>query len=142
MVYLDTGCMVKLYYPEEDSEVVVSKTAGLAIVFTPLHNLELTSAMRLKVFRQEATEDQVLATLRSVSEDLAAGKLIAIDNVNSTTIHLAVGLANQHSSGIGSRSLDTLHCALAQSLEISAFLSKDARQLAMAILIGLPVIDL
>ena len=142
MVYLDTGCLVKLYYPEEDSEVVASKTAGLPIVFTPLHDLELTSAMRLKVFRQEATEDQVLATLRSVSEDLAAGKLIAIDNVNSTTIHLAVGLANQYSSGTGSRSLDTLHCALAQSLEISAFLSTDARQLAMAKLIGLPVIDL
>ena len=142
MVYLDTGCLVKLYYPEEDSEVVASKTAGLRIVFTPLHNLELPSAMRLKVFRQEATEDQVLATLRSVSEDLAAGKLIAIDNVNSTIIHVAVGLANQHSSGTGSRSLDTLHCTLAQSLEISAFLSTDARQLAMAKLIGLPVIDL
>ena len=53
MVYLDTGCLVKLYYPEEDSEVVASKSAGLPIVFTPLHNLELTSAMRLKVFRQE-----------------------------------------------------------------------------------------
>jgi predicted nucleic acid-binding protein len=142
MVYLDTGCLVKLYYPEEDSEVVASKTAGLPIVFTPLHNLELTSAMRLKIFRQEATGDQVLATLRSVSEDLAAGKLIAIDNVNSTTIHVAVGLANQHSSATGSRSLDTLHCALARSLEISAFFSTDARQLAMAILIGLPVIDL
>lgn len=38
--------------------------------------------------------------------------------------------------------LDTLHCALAQSLEISAFLSTDARQFAMAKLIGLPVIDL
>jgi len=48
MVYLDTGCLVKLYYPEEDSEVVASKTAGLPIVFTPLHDLELTSAMRLK----------------------------------------------------------------------------------------------
>ena len=79
--------------------------------------------MRLKVFRQEATEDQVVATLRSLSEDLEVGKLIAIDNVNSTTIHVAVGLANQHSSGTGSRSLDALHCALAQSLEISAFRS-------------------
>ena len=142
MVYLDTGCLVKLYDPEADSEVVASKSARLPSVFTPLHKLELTSAMRLKVFRQEATEEQVLATLRSVSEDLAAGKLIAIDNVNSTTIHDAVGLANKHSSGTGSRSLDTLHCALVQSLEISAFLSTDARQLAMAKLIGLSVIDL
>jgi len=73
MIYLDTGCLVKLYYPEEDSEVIAIKTVGLQIVFTPLHNLELTSAMRLKVFRKEATEDQVLAALQFVRDDLADG---------------------------------------------------------------------
>ena len=139
MIYLDTGCLVKLYYPEEDSEVIAIKTAGLQIVFTSLHNLELTSAMRLKVFRQEATEDQVLDVLQFVRDDLAAGKLIAIDNVNSATIQVAIGLTNQHSATTGSRSLDTLHCALAQSREITAFLTTDARQLALAKLIGLPV---
>jgi hypothetical protein len=40
---------------------------------------------------------------------LAAGKLIAIDNVNSATIQAAIGLANQHSAATRSRSLDTLH---------------------------------
>jgi len=81
----------------------------------------------------------VLATLRSISEDLAVGKLIAIENLNSTTVQVAIGFANQHSATTGCRSLDTLHFALAQSLEISAFLSTDARQLAMAMLVGLPV---
>ena len=95
--------------------------------------------MRLKVFRQEATEDQVLDVLQFVRDDLAAGKLIAIDNVNSATIQVAIGLTNQHSATTGSRSLDTLHCALAQSLGITAFLTTDARQLALAKLIGLPV---
>jgi predicted nucleic acid-binding protein len=109
MIYLDTGCLVKLYYPEQDSEVIAIKTAGLQIIFTPLHNLELTSAMRLKLFRQEATEDQVLTVIQFVRDDLAAGKLIAIDNVNSATIQVAIGLTNQHSAATGSRSLDTLH---------------------------------
>ena len=95
--------------------------------------------MRLKVFRQEATEDQVLAVLQFVREDLAAGNLIAIDNVNSATIQVAIGLTNQHSAATGSRSLDTLHCARAQSLENTAFLTTDARQLDLAQLIGLPV---
>jgi hypothetical protein len=98
MIYLDTGCLVKLYYPEQDSEVIAIKTAGLQIIFTPLHNLELTSAMRLKLFRQEATEDQVLTVLQFVRDDLAAGKLIAIDNVNSATIQVAIGLTNQNSA--------------------------------------------
>jgi predicted nucleic acid-binding protein len=108
MIYLDTGCLVKLYYPEEDSDFIAIKTKGLQIVLAPLHNLELTSAMRLKVFRQEATEDQVLAVLQFVRDDFAAGKLIAIDNVNSATIQVAIGLTNQHSATTGSRSLDTL----------------------------------
>jgi len=50
MIYLDTGCLVKLYYPKEESKEVAAKTAGLPIVFTSLHRLELTTAMRLNVF--------------------------------------------------------------------------------------------
>jgi predicted nucleic acid-binding protein len=142
MIYLDTGCLVKLYYPEEESEYVAAKTAGLPIAFTSLHHLELTSAMRLKVFRQEATEDQVCTVLQFVGDDLASGKLIAIENLNSATIQVAIGFANQYSATTGCRSLDTLHCALAQSLMITAFLTTDARQLAMAKLIGLPVQNL
>jgi len=34
MIYLDTGCLLKLYYPEKEREHVAAKTAGLAIVFT------------------------------------------------------------------------------------------------------------
>ena len=129
----------KVYYPEEDSHVVVTKTTGLPIVFAPLHDLEFTSAMRLKVFRREATDDQVLAALQFVRDDLASGKLLAIGNLTSATIQAAIDLANQYSATTGSRSLDTLHCALAQSLKITAFLTTDARQLALARLIGLPI---
>ncbi len=44
MVYLDTGCLVKLYYPEPDSDLVIGRVAGQEIVYTPLHALELTTA--------------------------------------------------------------------------------------------------
>jgi predicted nucleic acid-binding protein len=139
MLYLDTGCLIKLYYPESNSAQIAVIATGHPLVFTPLHNLELTSALRLKIFRGEATEDQVRATLQLIGQDLEVGKLVAIDNVNRTSFESAVDLANRHSATTGSRSLDTLHCALAASLEIDAFLSTDARQLALARLIGLPV---
>jgi len=142
MIYLDTGCLVKLYYPEEESKEVAAKTAGLPIVFTSFHRLELTTAMRLKVFRQEATEDQVRTVLQFVVDDLASGKLIGIENLSGATMKVAIGLANQYSATTGCRSLDTLHCALAQSLAIAAFITTDARQLAMAKLIGLPIQNL
>jgi predicted nucleic acid-binding protein len=142
MLYLDTGCLVKLYYPEPETARAAAKTAGRRIVFNPLHNLEFTSAMRLKVFRREATDDQVQATLRLVEQDISAGKLIIIDNINGTTLKTAIELANQHSAETGCRSLDTLHCSLAWHLGIEGFLSTDSRQHALARLIHLPLLDL
>ena len=142
MVYLDTGCLVKLYYPEPDSELVASKTAGRPLICTSLHDLEIASALQLKVFRREATKDQTRAARKLVIEDLDSGKLVALDTVNTKTLNAAVALADEHAATTGSRALDTLHCALAQALDVQAFVSTDARQLALARLIGLPILSL
>ena len=61
MVYLDTGCLVKLYYPERESAAVAAAVVGERIVFTALHELEMVTAMHLKVFRGEATSEQIVA---------------------------------------------------------------------------------
>lgn len=142
MLYLDTGCLVQLYYPEPTSARIASAAMGRPLVFTPLHNLELTSALHLKIFRGEATRDQVRATLELVTEDLEAGKLIDSDIVHRSSFQNAINLAKLHSAATGTRSLDTLHCALAMSLDIEAFLSTDTRQLALARLTGLPVLEI
>lgn len=142
MVYLDTGCLVKLYYPEQDSAAVAAKTAGRPIIYTSLHDLEIATALQLKIFRREATEEQARAARQLVSEDLAAGKLVALDIVNRATLAAAIMLAHAHAAATGSRALDTLHCALAQALKVEAFLSTDARQLALAKLIRLPLLSL
>ena len=39
MTYLDTGCFVKLYYPEADSAQVIAHIQGKSICYTPLTNL-------------------------------------------------------------------------------------------------------
>ena len=54
MLYLDTGCLVKLYYPERESASVAAAVVGEPIVFTALHQLEIVTAVQLKVFRGEA----------------------------------------------------------------------------------------
>ena len=48
MLYLDTGCLVKLYYPEPESAAVAKIVLGKAIIFTDLHELEMATAMQLK----------------------------------------------------------------------------------------------
>jgi|GEM_PF-4530522 len=42
VLYLDTGCLVKLYYPEPESAAVEQIVLGKAIIFTDLHELEIT----------------------------------------------------------------------------------------------------
>ena len=55
MTYLDTGCFVKLYYPEPDSAKVVALIQGKPICCTPFHELEFVNALQLKVFFNSAT---------------------------------------------------------------------------------------
>ena len=142
MVYLDTGCLVKLYYPEPDSGVVADRISGDAIVYTPLHALELTAALKLKVFREEATAEQAEDALALVREDVSSGKLVAVNAHVLDAINEAVHLARQHAAATGCRTLDILHCAWAKTLDADGFLSTDGRQLDLARVIGLRIVRL
>lgn len=139
MLYLDTGCLVKLYYPEPGSEAVTKIVFGKAIVFTELHELEITTAMQLKVFRGEATHERVTAALGLVLEDLTSGKLSRGNVGLQSAMRDAVAMSLAHAATIGCRSLDILHCALAKATGAEAFVSTDTRQLAVARAESLPV---
>ncbi len=77
MIYLDTGCLVKLYYPEPESPRVVAAVQGKVICYTRLHELEFTNALRLKMFHKNADAAQVMGAEALVSADLASGVLVA-----------------------------------------------------------------
>ncbi len=140
MVYLDTGCLVKLYYPERESAAVAAAVVGERIVFTALHELEMVTAMNLKVFRREATSEQIVAATDLVQGDLAAGKLVEPPTDWRSTFREAVRLAQTHAAMTGCRSLDTLHCALAKAISPGAFMSSDERQIKLARAAGLRVL--
>lgn len=142
MVYLDTGCLVKLYYPEPDSELVAARISGETLVYTPLHALELTTAFELKIFRKEATKNQVEEALALVREDIAVGKLVSVDAPLLESLNEAVRITRLYAAKTGCRALDTLHCAWAKNLQISGFLSTDTRQLDLARRLELEVISL
>jgi predicted nucleic acid-binding protein len=142
VVYLDTGCLVKLYYPERESAAVAAAVMGERIAFTALHELEMVTAMQLKVFRREAKAEQVVAAMGLVQGDVVAGKLVESPTDWRSTFREAVRLAQAHAAVTGCRSLDTLHCALAKVVSPSAFLSSDARQIQLARAAGLRVLAL
>ena len=79
MLYLDTGCLLKLYYPEWNSAQIAAAVVGAELCLTALHELELATALELKVFRQEATAAQAEAARAAVEEDVAVGKLVRLE---------------------------------------------------------------
>ncbi|GDY20609.1 hypothetical protein LBMAG56_19550 [Verrucomicrobiota bacterium] len=140
MTYLDTGCFVKLYYPEPESPKVVACIQGKRIPHTPLHELEFTNALQLKVFSQGATPAQVAAAQALVVADLRTGVLISVNGDWRDIFREAVLLAGQHTGTLGCRSPDVLHCAAAKVLAVSEFISTDGRQKKLATAMGLNLI--
>jgi hypothetical protein len=110
VIYLDTGCLAKLYYPEPESQKVAALVAGQPICFNPLHELEFTNALHLKLFHRGATPAQVQAAAALVEADIKSGVLLPSVANWEKIFRAATDLARQHSAAFGCRSLDVLHC--------------------------------
>ncbi len=137
MIYLDTGCLLKLYYPEPDSPKVVRLVSAQVIALVPLHELEFSNALELKLFRKEATPAQTRATNALMEQDVRAGTLYLPPVTWEEVLRDAKTLARTHTRATGCRSLDILHCSIARSLSATAFITTDARQRRLATAIGL-----
>ncbi len=137
MIYLDTGCLLKLYYPEPESEAVASLVHEQPIALVSLHELELSNALELKLFRKEAKPNQVRAVHEFVEADLRSGKLHRPALVWDDVLRDSMALARGHTRKLGCRSLDILHCSAARSLAVQSFVTSDARQKRLASAIGL-----
>ncbi len=142
MIYLDTGCLLKLYYPEPESDRVARLVSGNTIVFLALHELEIFNALELKLYHKEATTAQVRATAALVEQDLRSGVLYRTAISWEDILQEAALRAKAHTRKFGCRSLDVLHCSAARSLAIASFITTDARQRRLAESLGLkcPVI--
>jgi len=140
VTYLDTGCLVKLYYPEPDSAHVIARIQGKPIGYTPLHELEFLNALQLKVFLKNATPQQVAAARGLVEADLKSNVLVSVGGEWPNIFREAVKLVEQHTGTIGCRSLDILHCATAKILAATEFMSTDVRQKKLAAAMGLNLV--
>jgi predicted nucleic acid-binding protein len=141
VTYLDTGCLVKLYYPEPDTAKVVALIADKSIFHTPLHALEFVNALQLKIFFNSATPAQASAALALVDSDLKLGILFSPAIEWKDIFAEAVSFAKQHTGTIGCRSSDVLHCAAAKVLSATEFVTTDERQKKLAGAIGLNVVN-
>lgn len=137
MTYLDTGCLLKLYYPEPDSVKVAKLVSSQVVALVLLHELEMSNALDLKLFRKDARPAQIRATQALVEQDIRAGIFHRPQVAWDEVLQDARALAKAHTRAIGCRSLDLLHCAIARHVSASAFITTDMRQRRVAMAIGL-----
>lgn len=141
-LYLDTGAMAKLYFLEPDSERTVQLLAVYPPPFPFSHwqEIEIRTALRLKVFRGEMSRREAQEGLRRLQADLGAGVWQRPAYSLSDVFGEAEGLSAQHAAALGCRTLDILHVATALVLGVSDFLTFDVRQAQLARKAGLRIV--
>ncbi len=141
--YLDSSALVKLYYPEPESEALALwvRQNGEAIPYTSLHDLELTNVISLKVFRREIRKAQQKAILSGLRADLQNEILERILPNWGEVFSQAAKLSERHAGKLGCRSLDILHVSIALSGGYEKFLTFDKRQIKLAKMVGLKMMN-
>lgn len=128
--YLDTSALVKLYYPEEETELLsrwIVKN-NEAVPLTPFHEIEFQNALSLKIFRKKLTRRAMGKIRRLMEEDLESGVLIRRTADWREIFSKAIQFSRRYTHRWGCRSLDILHVAFAVILECDAMVTFDERQ--------------
>jgi len=143
-LYYDSGVLVKLYVREENSDTVARFLAmrGEAVIVNHLHEIEMRNALRLKRFRDEISDEQLATSMAMLASDLAAGRLIRGGIDWESLWAEAERLSATMTTGIGVRTMDLLHVAVALDRAASGLVSLDHRQRAAARASGLEVVEL
>jgi len=141
-LYIDSSVLVKLYYPEPESKVFAEwiKKHKQPIIFTQFHELEITNAFALKVFRNEISEGNFNDFRDVLEKDKTAGILDVVTPDWSDVLLESIKISKRSSSVIGARSLDIIHVASADLLNCDTLLTNDKRQMSAALTIGIKAI--
>jgi len=141
VIYPDTSFLVSIYVDEEQTALAHRYLNGItaSVPFTPFHRLEVRTALRLRVFRNELTPAYLQTAFRQIDEDLSDGILRHTPLVWADVLREAERLAEAHLTEVGVRSGDLLHVASAVVLGANEFLTFDRRQTELARRAGLKV---
>lgn len=133
MIYLDTSAFLKLYVREEGSESVQSalESQDQPIPVPEVLQWELLNALRLKVFWAELDGPTVDHLVALFDDRLLRGQYL-VPEINRDRLNADVRELTVTTQTIGARTLDIVHVALARQLQVSAFLTFDDRQRALA----------
>ncbi len=132
-IYADTSFLVSLYTPDANSRAAAElmRTAKLPVLITALGELELTNALRLRIFRRELSSAQVKAAAALFRKDIETG-IFTVAAMPPSTFESAKRISLRHTSQLGARTLDILHVASAISLHVDTLYTFDKAQRRLA----------
>ncbi len=141
MLYLDTSALLKLHIRESGSVEVqqwVTAQDDPLPVWT-IQEMELTNALRLKVFWGELTEAEAEAQIAHLHDRKRRG-LYFHPEIHRSDLMETFRRLSAETMRLGCRTLDALHVACALQLVPAAFVSFDTRQCVLARQAGLTVL--
>lgn len=140
MIYLDTSALVKLYLLEEGSAVVQELVSSQhdPLPVWELQEMELSSALRLKVFWGEISQGDADRQLELFDQRKQKGHYYFPDLDRAAFLTTFLRLS-AHTPELGCRTLDIMHVACAVLLAPDWFVSFDGRQRELAAKAGLAV---
>jgi hypothetical protein len=137
----DSAVIAKLYVQESNSADAVRLVSADTAPYSLTHwqEIEVRTALRLKLFRREITADELHASLAAFDEDIATGRWQRPDYALAEVHDRAAQLSARHAAEIGCRTLDIFHVAAALIIGTPEFVSLDDRQRELAKREGLKV---
>src|SRR5688500_6948880 len=111
----------------------------MPLPFTHLHALEVRNALELGVFRGQLTSLDSRSAWLDLQTDIRSGRLSRTAQNWSLAFRFARFVSRRHTSMIGARAIDILHVASARLSRANGFFSFDARQRAVAAMLGFSV---
>ncbi len=110
----------------------------LPVIVTPFGELELATALQLRLFRRELPSAKTRAAYAAFRDDVNAG-ILAIKPMPPEVYAEARRLAQKWTRMLGTRTLDIIHVASAMALEAESFHTFDERQRRLAKAVKLAV---
>jgi predicted nucleic acid-binding protein len=139
VTYADTSLIVPLYVPELLSAAAqrIVTTLSQALPLNQLHQLETRNAIRRKISAKQATAAQVRSYLANLETDIDAGIWISVPTDWDKVYTEAEQLGARFTARLNTRSLATLHVALAIVAGYTSFVTCDGDQTKLAKAAGL-----
>jgi len=128
-IYFDTSAIIKLYYPEKESERLSKWNIENRIVIpvSLFHSLEIYNAFALKVFRGEITGEQYGRLAECLTADIISGVIKELYPDWNQVFQKAAEIALIYTPDLGNRSLDIIHIALAMETGYKKIITFDTR---------------